>query len=291
MEAAMHSSLDVQPTLLRSVLLERVGVPHAFTTRIGGVSTGIYASLNFGSPGNLPDEQRDSAANVRANWERVMGRVGLSERALVEVHQVHGAEVRVVHAGGPAHVTPDGRDTCADALVTDDSARVIAVRVADCCPVLIASRDGRTVAAVHAGWRGVVGEIVPRTVRVMEEQFGVQARDLCAAIGPCIGGGASGAFEVGPDVAAEFLRVFGAGSATVRDMGRDQAGVVKSIIDMQHGLSEQLMASGLEGDAVDVLPLCTVTARHDDGGPLFFSHRREKGITGRMAGLIGPKAR
>ena len=107
----------------------------------------MYGSLNFGSPGNLPDEQRDSAANVRANWEQVMGRIGLSERALVEVHQVHGAEVRAVHAGGPAHETPDGRDTCADALVTDDPARAIAVRVADCCPVLIASRDGRTVAA------------------------------------------------------------------------------------------------------------------------------------------------
>ena len=287
MEAAMHSCLDVQPTLLRSALLERVGVPHAFTTRIGGISTGVYGSLNFGSPGNLPDEQRDSAANVRANWERVMGRVALSERTLVEVHQVHGAEVRAVHAGGPAHETPDGRDTCADALVTDDPARAIAVRVADCCPVLIASRDGRTVAAVHAGWRGVVQAIVPATIREMGESFAVRPRELCAAIGPCIGGGGSDAFEVGPEVAEEFVRVFGAGTGSVRGKGRDEHGVSKSIIDMQLALREQLLSSGLTPDAIDTIGRCTATSVDEQGRPLFYSHRRDKGVTGRMAAIIG----
>lgn len=296
----MRAYVDEQAGVVRSALLEAVGgsggVPHAFTMRAGGkgvgVSTGEYASLNFGSPGNLPDAQRDTRANIAANWAIVCRAIGAEGREIVEVHQVHGAEVRVVHLGGRSHETADGKDTCADALVTDDPTRLVAVRVADCCPVLLAARDGHAVAAVHAGWRGVVQAILPATVRAMVERFAIRPRDLVAAIGPCIGGGGSLAFEVGPEVAAEFRRVFGDGTPHVRPAARDADHAEasgKALVDMQGALREQLLGCGVTADAIDTIGLCTMTGLDGRGRTRFFSHRRDRGVTGRMVGIIGPR--
>lgn len=289
-DAGMHACVEKRSGVVRSALLEGVGVPHAFTTCGGegvGVSTGVYASLNFGSPGNLPDAERDSAANIRANWSIVGRAIGAEEREIVEVHQVHGAEVRVVRMGSRSHDTVDGKDTCADALVTDDPARLVAVRVADCCPVLLATRGGRAVAAVHAGWRGVVQAILPAAVQAMVERLAIRPRDLVVAIGPCIGGGGSGAFEVGPEVAAEFQRVFGRDTAHVRPVGPVEAG--KALVDMQSALREQLLGCGMTAEAIDTISLCTATSVDECGRARFFSHRRDKGVTGRMVGIIGPR--
>lgn len=301
----MGCVLDASGRFVRSGLLADaggIGVAHGFSTRIGGVSGGVFSSLSFGNPGDLDPARRDPPGNIQANWELLRAAIGvggddLRGREIVEVHQVHGDAIRVVHRGGASHDTPDGKDTCADALITDDPARLIAVRVADCCPVLIASRDGHTVAAIHAGWRGVVKRIVPLSVEAMVEQFGLRPRDLVAAIGPCIGGGAeggSGAFEVGQDVAAEFTSVFGAGTPHVKKAaGRPASEAAghesKFIVDMQGALREQLLACGLTPDSIEAAPFCTVASADARGRPLFFSHRRDKGVTGRMVGIIGPR--
>jgi YfiH family protein len=261
------------PVLIQSDLLTRLGVPHAFSTRAGGVSTGVYGSLNFGSPGDVPPEERDAAANVRANWALLATAIGAGGREIVEVHQVHGADVHVARRGGPAHAGPN--DTRADALVTDDPGRLVGVRVADCAPALIASADGRVVAAVHAGWKGVIAGVAPRALSAMAA-LGAEPAGCVAAVGPCI---SAGAFEVGPEVAAEFRRVFGARTAHVRDRADG-----KSHVDLKGAIREQLLGAGLRETAVDVLPHCSV----GDAG-LFFSHRRDRGRTGRMVGAIGPR--
>lgn len=258
----------VQATrLIRSAALD--AVPHAFTTRAGGVSAGVFESLNLGNPSDIEAARRDSRENILENWWRVLAAMGCEGRELVEVHQVHGAGVHVVRRGLAARVmTADGsRDVKADAIVTDDPGRVVAVRVADCAPVLIASADGRVVAAVHAGWRGVVAGVVPAAIAAMKE---LGAQELSAAVGPCIG---AEHFEVGPEVTAEFVRVFGAG-APVRP-GRED----RSYVDLKEAIRVQLSAAGVA--RIDVSEKCT--SRDAE----FFSHRREKGITGRMAGVIG----
>lgn len=266
-------------------------VPHGFSTRVGGVSvtteSADFASLNFGNPGDLI-EHRDPPVNIARNFQLLADAIRAPEREIVQVHQVHGAAVHVVRPGRPSHAT--AHDTKADAVVTDDPARLLAVRVADCCPVLLASGDGRVVAAVHAGWRGVVcpndagsaaaasvtarGVLAP-TVRAMRE---LGATSIRAAIGPCI---SFARFEVGPEVLAEFRAVFG-DRCDERELIRAAPGG-KGFVNLQACLREQLGTLGVE--AIDTIARCTV------GEPeLFFSHRRDGGRTGRMVGVIGPRA-
>jgi YfiH family protein len=263
------------PTLIHSSVLKHV--PHAFTTRGGGVSAGPFGSLNFGNPGELSPEQRDPITNIRENYRRVLAAVGAAGRELVEVHQVHGAAVHTVRRGQPSHATPN--DTKADAIVTDDPTRMVGVRIADCTPVLLSSADGAVVAAVHAGWRGVIGGVLPAAVRAMRVLAPASCLGgIAGVIGPCI---SAANFEVGPEVAAEFRRVFG-----------DHAGYVTAgagdrfHIDLKSALAEQVRAEGIT--AIEVLPHCTY------GQPeLFFSHRRathERAITGRLAAVIGPRS-
>lgn len=272
--------------ILRSEMLSHAGVPHGFTTRLGGVSPPPFASLNFGNPGELPPGvARDPRENIAENFRRLLAGVGAEDRRIVQVHQVHGPEVLVVRRGeAPAESMLLG-DVKADAIVTDDPGCVLAVRVADCCPVLMASEDGAVVAAVHAGWRGVISGVAAAAVRAME---GLGARSIIAAIGPCI---SADHFEVGPEVVEEFQRVFGARTPIVRprtpatrDGPTASPSEGKALVDLKGALSEQLRACAVE--RVETLPHCTVR-----DAELFFSHRRERGVTGRMVAVIGPRAR
>ncbi|MCC6950309.1 MAG: laccase domain-containing protein [Phycisphaerales bacterium] len=253
--------------------LARAGVPHGFSERAGGVSRGVFSSLNFGNPMDLSGDARDPVSHIEENFRRVLVAIGAPGREVVQVYQVHGAACRVFREGGPSRdLRPEGaRDFRADALVTDDPSRVVAVRVADCAPVLIASSDGRVVAAVHAGWRGVIAGVVKAAAEAMRGLGGPAA---LAAVGPCI---SRDAFEVGPEVLAEFVRVFGdTAPITERPDG-------KGLVDLRECLRRQLVEAGVASP--DALPGCTF------GEPeRFFSHRREKGLTGRMVGLIGPRA-
>ncbi|HYD01087.1 MAG TPA: peptidoglycan editing factor PgeF [Phycisphaerales bacterium] len=254
------------PLALRCSILKLV--PHGFSTRNGGVSTGVYESLNFGSPGDVPMDDRDAAENIARNYRRLFAVVGATGRRLVEVHQVHGSAVDVVSRASPR---PEGTpDPKADAIVTDDPSIVLAVRTADCLPLLLASGDGRVVAAVHAGWRGVLAGIVQASVDAMR---GLGADAIVGAIGPCISGEA---FEVGEEVADEFERVFKPETLVVLRKPH----WARPHIDLKRAVFLQLAASGAAG--AQVLPNCTFSEPE-----LFFSHRRNR-KTGRMAAVIAP---
>lgn len=277
----------MRPLLLHSDALAALGVPHAFTTRLGGYSVGPFASLNFGNPGDLPQDRRDPPSNIAANFRLVLDALAAPNREVVQVHQVHGPDVRVVRTDGPTHAPEwNGNDTKADALVTDDPARILAIRIADCAPVLLSCRGGRIVAAVHAGWRGVIAGVAPRAVEAMRSLAAdsqTHDTEIVAAVGPCIG---FDAFEVGPEVAAEFTRVFGDATPHVRPRETHPG---KFLVDLKGALCEQLDHAGVP--IVDLLPHCTATSTDPaTGTPLFFSHRRDHGLTGRMIGLIGPRS-
>ncbi|MFA6044498.1 MAG: peptidoglycan editing factor PgeF [Phycisphaerales bacterium] len=254
------------------------GIPHGFSTRVGGVSAGPFASLNFGNPMELPTgTARDPAANIDENFRRVLAALETPQRRVQQVYQIHSAVVKVYRAGDPpreAH--PDGeRDHKADAMVTDDPTRLLAVRVADCAPVLLADVSGRVVAAVHAGWRGVVLGVAPAAVAAMRE---LGAANIRAAIGPCIG---PDAFEVGPEVVAEFASRWPGAVRQHMDAAAHAQG--KAMVDIAHALSHQLREAGVE--SVECVGRCTFSEPE-----AFFSHRRENGVTGRMVGVIGAKA-
>ena len=260
---------------------ESLNVPHAFTTRLGGVSSGPFTSLNFGNPSELPPGiSRDPKSNIEENFRRALASIGCTGRRIIQVHQVHGAEVLVVRRGSRASSIPaiEWGSVKADAIVTDDPACVATVRVADCCPVLLASHDTLVVAAVHAGWRGVVAGVA---VRAVETMHSLGAKNISAAVGPCI---SAAHFEVGSEVVAEFTRAFSAGDRVVRqhpDAVAASSG--KALVGLDEALHLQLARAGVE--RIHVLPHCTY-----EQSDVFFSHRRDRGITGRMIGLIGPVA-
>ncbi len=244
-----------------SPLLERVGVPHAFSTRLGGTSPPPFDSLNLGNPTGCA--QQDDYPRILSHYRLLQEACGCPVGEYCRMHQVHGSAVHRVRRGEPFD-----RATKGDAIVSDDPTRAIVVRVADCAPVLITSDDGKVVAAVHAGWRGVVADVLPAAVKELR----VEPNRLIAAIGPCIG---ADAFEVGGEVLQEFEKTFGE-DAPVRPR-EDRKGHV----DLRECLRRQLLVSGVRENRIDVSKLCTFQEREQ-----FFSHRRDRGVTGRMAAMI-----
>lgn len=270
-----------------------------------------FDSLNFGNPGDLPEPRRDPRANIHANFARVLRAIGTPRRTVLQVHQVHGREVAAMPGPGqPATVTSewtpgrfaapaDGSEPVAfldgpraDAIVTADPSTLAVVRVADCCPILLAAPDGSVVAAVHAGWRGVIDGVVLGAIgRIIQLAPRCSPGDVLAALGPCIG---PEQFEVGPEVVAAFDSAFpprtddqlAAGVAVVaRRVPATASNGAKGFVNLHAALRRQLLAAGLRADRIDALPHCTAV----DAGR-FFSHRRDRGVTGRMIGVIGPRS-
>ena len=242
-------------------------MPHAFSTRVGGVSPPPFDSLNLGI--SRDSELKDARENIIENYRRLASAIGCGGRERCWASQVHGAAVCEARAGGGFE-----NGVCADALVTDDRGRIISVKYADCVPILLASPDGRAVAAVHAGWRGVVAGVLPAAVARLATVAGCDVGDLTAAVGPCIG---YDTFEVGPEVLDAFAGLFG-GDAPMRRLDSR-----KGRVDLRESVRRQLLASGLSGGRIDVSDACTFTTPAE-----FYSHRRDGVATGRMAALISP---
>jgi hypothetical protein len=165
-------------------------VRHGFFTREGGVSSGVFASLNCSL------RSGDDLATVGENRRRAMAELGLGADALASVYQVHSADVVMVEQPWPSGERPK-----ADAMVTKRKGLALGILTADCAPVLFADERAGIVAAAHAGWRGAVGGVLEATVAKMLEEGASLAR-LIAVIGPCIG---FNSYEVGPEFPAPFL--------------------------------------------------------------------------------------
>lgn len=167
-------------------------VRHAFFTREGGVSQGIYASLNCGYGST------DDPANVAENRARAAGRLGLAPERLLTVHQIHSTTVLGVDE--TKLWTSPGAPK-ADAMVTDRPGVALGVLSADCAPVLMADAAANVIGAAHAGWKGALAGVVETTLSAMEK-LGAQRARVHAAIGPCI---ARESYEVGPEFPAPFI--------------------------------------------------------------------------------------
>jgi YfiH family protein len=166
------------------------GIRHGFFGRRGGVSRGIYASLNCG-PGS-----RDDPEAVAANRARVAGELGVEAAGLVSAFQMHGPDVCVVDAPWGRHDRPR-----LDGMVTRRPGVALGVLAADCGPVLFADADAGVIGAAHAGWRGALTGVLEATVAAMEG-LGARRSRIAAALGPCIH---QPSYEVGPDFPAPFL--------------------------------------------------------------------------------------
>jgi YfiH family protein len=246
---------------LTSKLLSAAGVVHGFSLRSGGVSSGPFSSLNLGA------SVGDDEAAVRENHELLRGAAGLGGR-IATAHQVHGD--RVVDARMREIFPPTApQEAGADAVVAlADGA--VGVRVADCVPVLI--HAGAAAAAVHAGWRGTRLQIAGRAIRALQHAAGADPAQMLAAIGPCIG---RCCYEVSQEFAATFRALFGPEAAD------DPAANPKPHLDLRYCVEQSLLRAGVPPERIEQVEGCTSC---DSGA--FFSHRRDKGRTGRHLAFI-----
>jgi YfiH family protein len=231
--------------VLTSRLLDGAGVRHAFFTRNGGVSEGIYASLNVGLGSN------DDPAAVIENRARCAAHFGAE--AIVTAYQVHSATALIADGpwpGGPPQV---------DGVVSATPGVVCGALAADCAPVLLADPQGRVVGACHAGWKGALTGIVEATVARMESLGATRSR-LIAAVGPCIG---PRSYEVG----LEFLDRFVAADSAYAAFFRAGPGSDKRMFDLPAFVLGRLAAAGVTSCEWLGRDTC---AEADD----FFSNRR-----------------
>ncbi len=209
-------------------------------------------------------------------WEAVARAIGVERSRLLLVRQVHGAAAAVRRSDRPdVWRRPD-----ADVLATDDASSALAIRVADCAPVLLADRRLGVVAAAHAGWRGTVQRAAAAAVDALQREFGSDPADLVAAIGPCLGPCCG---EVGDEVLAAF-RESGHGDAALdRWFTAGPAG--RAYLDLWAANADQLVEAGVTPAQVHVARLCTKTH-----AAVLHSHRAARERAGRMAGVIRPRA-
>ncbi|NLO49253.1 MAG: peptidoglycan editing factor PgeF [Clostridiales bacterium] len=257
--------------LLKSDLLQKAGkTTHAFTTRYGGVSKGIFKSMN------LALNRGDSSLNVEENYQILCENLGFKLSDLVFSSQVHEDGVRSVTGGDRKENLFDSPPYSADALITSEKELPLVVFTADCIPILLYGEDGDgngTVGAVHAGWRGTALNIAGKVVRKMREEFHCLFESMIAAIGPGIG---SCCFETGSEVAEKILKL---PIQSASDYIGEKNG--KTHIDLKGINRALLIASGLKRECIEVSEECTKCYGHK-----YWSHRGTKGNRGAQIAVI-----
>ncbi len=243
-----------------------IAVPHGFSTRHGGVSTGYLSSLNLGvSRGDAPE-------NVRKNYAILGAALGFQPEDTVFTRQVHGDVVSRVGRldRGQGLYFPVTEDR--DGLVTNEPGVFLTIFTADCVPVLFYDPVTRAVAGAHAGWRGTALGIVQRTVEAMTRHFGAEPKNIRAAIGPSIG---KCCFETHADVPDAMIQALGhEADAYITRSGH------KYHVDLKGINAHWLRKAGLE--LIDISEDCTACQPGR-----FWSHRVTGGERGALAAVIG----
>lgn len=244
------------------------GVAHGFSTRLGGVSQGMWESLNLGvSRGDDPD-------HVRENYRRFLAVIGAKGDAIAACNQVHGAVVRNVTSADRRTDPYEKLDWDADGLMTDIPGLTLAVFTADCIPVLLYDPKRRVIAALHAGWRGTAAGIVTVAVGQMASVYGTDPADILAAVGPGIG---PDCFETHEDVPNAMTAAMAGGVLPfiqLKDNG-------KFAVDLKGINAKRLELAGVDPAHIAVCGECTSCLEDK-----YWSHRRQGTQRGSMASMI-----
>jgi polyphenol oxidase len=242
-------------------LAESPDIFHFSTTREGGVSSGTYQSFNLGfNSGDNPTE-------VLENREILSNSLNIPSTKLIFPKQVHSNNIKFINQDFSELSNEEKKEILSDtdALLTDIRGLCIAIKTADCVPVLLYDRTKKIIAAIHAGWRGTVHNINALAIQMMVQK-GSDPKDILAGIGPSI---SPTVYEVGKEVWEQFSPEF---------YHRNGADHDKRLLNLWKANFSQLMQSGIPFENIEIAELCTYS-----DASLFFSARRDGIKTGRMA--------
>jgi len=260
---------------------------HGFSTRTGGF-TSVYGKEKTL---NLSFTKEDSRPTVEKNRKAFLRSLGASEWPLIALRQIHSDIVHVVKSSNPSQLTGDG-------LVTSVPGLMLAIQTADCLPVILADTRNKAIGVFHAGWRGTIKRIVEKGLGIMRCEYGSMPEDITAAIGPGI---QKCCYEVGQELKDQFESQFEYGQLlfhevftpdpvrekypllfmNMRAPGHGDWGP-KLHLDLTEANRRQLLSAGVLESHITTLGHCTSC-----GTRRFFSHRAEKGTTGRMMAVAG----
>ena len=245
---------------------DKIGTMHAFTTRYGGVSEGIFASFNLGS------NRGDEPEKVRENYRRLCELFGVGIDDCAVTKQVHENVVRIVDKRD-RHVCMSDVPYEADGIVTKEKGLPIICMVADCVPVLLWDGVNQVIGAIHCGWRSSVGDILRNAVEAMES-LGAKAEYIHAAIGPAIG---RCCFETDDDVPEAIEKYLDGETEGLFDRRADG----KTMVDLRAANARRLLQLGLREENIDISDECTFCSHEK-----YWSHRYTKGNRGSQAAVI-----
>lgn len=256
-------------------LAQLSGLRHGFSSRVGGISQGSFASLNLKYPAEPAEKAGETHAQVAENRQRIATAIGFDAEAVVACQQVHSATIQTVTAADRGRGAHDHRDAfpATDGLITNVPGIPLMVMVADCIPVLIVDPIQRVIAALHAGWRGTQQQIVTQALVRMQQEFGCNPAHIQIAIGAGI---SYSQFEVGHEVVDAFADQIAIDDPQWVGFQGDKARLNLPAIN-----ALQAHRQGVSATQIETIPRCTVSEPE-----LFFSYRRDQGITGRLAAFI-----
>lgn len=254
-------------------LLEQTGiVKHCFTTRLGGVSEGIFESLN------LSFSRGDQREAVEENFRRVSQALGTEYSNFVFTDQTHTVNVRrVAMEDAGKGLTRERGYSDVDGLITNEPGLVLSTFYADCVPLYFVDTKKRAIGLSHSGWRGTVKRMGRVTLEAMRREFGTEPEDVICAIGPSI---CQDCYEVSEDVAAEFMREFSSHSEEfLQDKGNG-----KYQLDLWRANEMILREAGIKPEHLSVTDLCTCCNEK-----ILFSHRASQGKRGNLGAFLSLK--
>lgn len=245
---------------------DKIGTMHAFTTRFGGVSEGIFSSFNLGS------NRGDEPEKVRENYRRLCELFGVGIDDCAVTKQVHENVVRIVDKND-RHVCMSNVPYEADGIVTKERGLPIICMIADCVPVLLWDKENSVTGAIHCGWRSSVGDILKNAVEAMVS-LGAKPECIHAALGPAIG---RCCFETDDDVPNAIEAYLGGETEGLFDRRPDG----KTMVDLRAANARRLVQLGLIDKNIDISEECTFCSHHK-----YWSHRYTKGNRGSQAAVI-----
>ena len=281
-EGTMELMGSVQVPLLTYKNFEKIEfIHHAFSTRMGGVSSGIYSSMNFKEDG------ADTNENVRENYRRIANALNCDVKKMVRSQLSHGIRVHEVEEkdfGVGALAKSTLLDY--DGLITNIPGVTLIATFADCVPLYFIDEANHAIGLAHSGWRGTVDRIAWSMIDAMKEAYGTKPEDLRVAIGPCICGDC---YEVGAELRDAFLKDFSGEiefqtGIKFEEICRDGVKEGKYQLDLRLANLQSFLKAGVPREQIEVADICTCC-----NPELIFSHRYTKGMRGASAAFLGIK--